>query len=57
MITDLYCNTCGKEVHKSKQYVMIKDELWKEVCEKLEISQGLVICKDCIEKNSWKKIK
>lgn len=56
MITDLYCNTCGKEVHKSKQYVIIKDELWEEVCNKLEISKGLVICKDCIEKALGRKL-
>lgn len=56
MITNLYCNTCGKEVHKSKQYVTIKDYLWEEVCNKLEISKGLVICKDCIEKALGRKL-
>lgn len=56
MITDLYCNTCGKEVHKSRQYVVIKDHLWEEVCNKLEISKGLVICKDCIEKALGRKL-
>lgn len=50
MNTSLYCNTCGKEVHKARQYVIIKDHLWEEVCNKLEISKGLVVCKDCIEK-------
>lgn len=46
----LHCNTCGKDVFKEKDdYFMLKDEIWKEVCNNDYISSTSVLCKRCTE--------
>lgn len=53
----LHCSTCGKDVFKDpKDYFMLKDELWDEVCNNDYISKDFVLCLDCTEKILGRKI-
>lgn len=47
----LYCNTCGKSVFDDPlDYYMLKDKVWKEICDKGILSPHRIICKKCGEK-------
>lgn len=47
----LHCSTCGKDVFKNpKDYYMLKDEVWNEICNNDYISKSSVLCRDCAEK-------
>jgi len=47
----LYCNTCGRNVFDDPlDYYMLKDKVWKEICDKRTLSPHKIICKRCGEK-------
>lgn len=53
----LHCSTCSKDVFKDpKDYFMLKDELWEEICNNDYISKDFVLCLDCVVKILGRKI-
>ena len=53
----LHCSTCGKDVFKDpRDYYMLKDELWEEICNNDYISKTDVLCLSCAEKILGRKI-
>lgn len=53
----LHCNTCGRDVFKDpKDYFMLREEIWEEVCDNDYISTTDVLCKSCVEKILGRKL-
>ena len=46
------CKDCGTEIFVYVNMVMLKDNLWKEICDK----EGDYICDHCIEERMGRKI-
>lgn len=60
MSTIIYKNTC--KICKGNpfipgQYFMVKDKLWKEICNKNKLSYKSLICKNCFEKLLGRKLR
>lgn len=54
----LHCSTCGKDVFKdTRDYFMVKNEIWDEICNNDYISKTSVLCKTCAEKILGRKFK
>ena len=46
----LHCNFCGKDVFKNPlDYFMVKDKIWKEICDNDYVSPTHVLCRYCAE--------
>lgn len=57
-LPSLYCNQCGRDVFATKgEYVILKDEVWKQVCDNDYTSPSHILCKDCIERLLGRKLK
>lgn len=58
IITSRYlCKICKKDPFIPGQYFMVKNELWKEVCDKNGLSYRSLICRNCFEKLLGRKLR
>jgi len=53
----LHCNFCGKNVFEHPlDYFMIKDEIWKQVCDNDYVDTNFVLCRHCVEEILGRKL-
>lgn len=52
------CHICGKNIFEEpNDYFMVKNFIWKEICQKGKINSSCTICWKCSEKFLGRKIK